>query len=458
MRRGFLNPTPTTKPGHRQEHTECLHSSGEKLPVLVESSGGESVHTSADSESESELDLGAVGAPPMAVQQTPLAQMLEKMRSDPAAEEKARLECLAYSQQKHLEEIAETMQAFEEGQALKARAAEERTQAASFFEFSLFFWAPSAEKIREQERRKQEHAERQARQKLLDEDGGLRSSSKGLSRGNTLRGGVSEQPAPHPELDFEMRWALRKNNLRSSTSYDFKKTEPFLGVLERVRVLGMELAVATKLAGAYEVELGAGFEDGVYVPSLMAAGKALNKTHGPFVGLHRVESFSGRMLAWAADMGWYWNDDPHEPAGDPHGLLREPYAKTMDKYDADDEASRTGIRISSVSGAVGLGQHGSVLPVAAENSQDTAVCTYTSEVGQTPRVREGLLEVYVFRIKLPPGHKKIFSDGTCVVCLAADSACSNAACGHVALCHSCYRRMQHEPCPLCRCTEPGVTV
>ena len=154
----------------------------------------------------------------------------------------------------------------------------------------------------------------------------------------------------------------------------------------------------------------------------------------------------------------YWNDAPDEPAGDPHGLLREPFAETMGKRLADDEQSRTGIRISSVSGAVGRGQDGSVLPVGAQNSQQTATCTYTSEVGQTPRVEDGVLEVYVFRVKLPAGQKRVFSDGTCVVCLAEDSSCSNAACGHVALCRSCYRRMGREPCPLCRCTERGVVV
>ena len=33
-------------------------------------------------------------------------------------------------------------------------------------------------------------------------------------------------------------------------------------------------------------------------------GKARNKTHGPFVGLHRVEDLSREMLVWAKDMGW----------------------------------------------------------------------------------------------------------------------------------------------------------
>ena len=114
------------------------------------------------------------------------------------------------------------------------------------FEFSLVFWAPSAERIKQETYRQQK-------------------SICGGTRGAT-RGG----PAP-PTLDAEMRWALRANDLASETSYAFEKTAVSPGVLERVRRLGAQLDLAATVAGAYEIELGAGFADGVYVPSLMAA-------------------------------------------------------------------------------------------------------------------------------------------------------------------------------------------
>ena len=171
--------------------------------------------------------------------------------------------------------------------AARAEVGEAETAArqvgANVFEFCLVFWAPSAERIEQEVRRQQACAEV--------------ASMRG---GGATRGG----PPPAPALDAEMRWALRANDLTSQTSYAFKKTRVFPGVSERVGRLGAQLDLTAKVAGAYEVELGAGFSDGVYVPSLMAAGKAKNKTHGPFVGLHRVEDLSREMLVWAKDRGW----------------------------------------------------------------------------------------------------------------------------------------------------------
>lgn len=344
--------------------------------------------------------------------------------------------------------IGINMDEVEDGPTLDTPAGE----SVNMFEFSLLFWAPSRMRMQEEEQRRNNREEMIARELIM------KSASRGRTRGAamTTRGGGS--PVPEPQHEEIMRWVLRPNNLWSKTSYPFNEIKVLPGELERVASLGKKLEISAKVAGVYEVELGPNVMDGVYVPSLMAAGRANNKTHGPFVGLHRLEDLTKDIVTWAMDMGWYWNDNPNEPAGDPHGLLREPHLDTMTKLEVDDENSRTGIRISSISGFIGPDKEGSILPYAARNSKQTAACTYTAEVGQTPRVEDGELVVYIFRVKLPEGHKKIFSDGTCVVCMSEDSCFSNAACGHVSLCLHCYNRCRDDPCPLCRSTDPGVVV
>lgn len=306
----------------------------------------------------------------------------------------------------------------------------------SVFEFCLFFWAPSeAEK---------EKVAKCALEKRVED-------YKETTRGESM-----------PEekcIEVAMRWALSGADISGKHLHDFDLVDASAAVNKRVFELGQRLCIDSKLKGVYELELGSDFEEGLYVPSLMSSGLEKANTCGPFVGLRRMEDLSSAMMYWAKDMGWVWNDDEDNLGGDPHGLLRAPFETTMRMYKVDNVPSRTCIRIASVSGAIGAGKHGLALPTGADLSDVTAPCVYTSETGQVPRVADGVLEVFVFRIRLPEGRRMVFSDFTqCVVCLSAESDHANVGCGHVCLCHACYLRMRGDPCPLCRENGEGVVL
>ena len=305
------------------------------------------------------------------------------------------------------------------------------------FEFFLLFWAPSP--------------------RVVDEQAAAMAAYTPPEESN-CRGGVS-RGATRAALAPTTQWALSREHgdPYGDCSQPFVKMQEVPVELQvRVSAAGERTGLKAEVGGVYEAVLGAGFVCGLHVPALVSLSAADDSTFGPYVGLRRLDDFSLDLMRWAEPMGWHWQSDMNEHKGDPHPMLREPIADTLKTLGPDDDETRKSIRIDYVSGALGAGLDLQPQPVAGAVSSTTALCKSTPVPSMKPRVAPGVLQVLYFRVTVPHGQKLIFSDPTCVVCMAEESTYSNARCGHVCLCKVCYEGLQSAPCPLCRCADAGV--